>query len=113
AALPRSILNYVRRSHDRVLLDDAAAGHPFSEDEALAQRRPRSVLCLPIVRQARLIGLLYLENKLVAGAFTPGRLSVLELLASQSAISLENAMLYAELEQENVERRRAEQALRA
>ncbi|MGK4005827.1 AAA family ATPase [Sorangium sp. So ce1036] len=113
AALPRSILNYVRRSHDRVLLDDAAARHPFSEDEALARRRPRSVLCLPIVRQARLIGLLYLENKLVAGAFTPGRLSVLELLASQSAISLENAMLYAELEQENAERRRAEQALRA
>lgn len=113
AALPRSILNYVRRSHERVLIDDAAGRHRFSEDEALARRKPRSVLCLPIVRQARLIGLLYLENKLVAGAFTPGRLSVLELLASQSAISLENAMLYSELEQENAERRRAEQALRA
>ncbi|AGP34817.1 AAA family ATPase [Sorangium cellulosum] len=113
AALPRSVLNYVRRSHERVLLDDAAARHPFMEDEYFRRKRPRSVLCLPIVRQARLIGLLYLENNLVTGAFTAGRLSVIELLASQSAISLENAMLYAELEQENAERRRAEQALKA
>ncbi|KYG07380.1 protein kinase [Sorangium cellulosum] len=112
AALPQSVLNYVRRSHQRVLLDDAAARHPFMEDEYFRRRRPRSVLCLPIVRQGRLLGLLYLENNLVTGAFTPGRLSVVELLASQSAISLENALLYAELEQENAERRRAEQALK-
>ncbi|WP_438004033.1 AAA family ATPase [Sorangium sp. So ce321] len=112
AALPRAILNYVHRSHERVLLDDAAARHPFSEDEYFAQKRPRSVLCLPIVRQDRLLGLLYLENSLVAGAFTATRLSVLELLASQSAISLENAMLYSRIEQKNAERRRAEQALR-
>ncbi|WP_437567112.1 AAA family ATPase [Sorangium sp. So ce542] len=113
AALPRSVLNYVRRSHERVLLDDAAARHPFSEDAYFTRKQPRSVLCLPIVRQARLLGLLYLENKLVAGAFTPARLSVLELLASQSAISLENAMLYAELEQENAVRRRAEREIQA
>jgi predicted ATPase/signal transduction histidine kinase/tRNA A-37 threonylcarbamoyl transferase component Bud32 len=113
AALPQSVLNYVRRSHERVLLDDAAARHRFMEDEYFGRRRPRSVLCLPIVRQTRLIGLLYLENSLVTGAFTPGRLSVIELLASQSAISLENALLYAELERENAERRRAEQALKA
>ncbi|WP_437284954.1 AAA family ATPase [Sorangium sp. So ce406] len=113
AALPRSILNYVRRSHDRVLLDDASVRHPFQEDAYFTQSRPRSVLCLPIVRQDRLLGLLYLENKLVTGAFTPARLSVLELIASQSAISLENAMLYAEIEQENAERRRAERELRA
>ncbi|WP_437853931.1 AAA family ATPase [Sorangium sp. So ce363] len=113
AALPQSVLNYVRRSHERVLLDDAAARHPFLEDEYFRRKRPKSVLCLPIMREARLIGLLYLENNLVTGAFTPGRLSVIELLASQSAISLENALLYAELEQENAERRRAEQALKA
>ncbi|WP_437850541.1 AAA family ATPase [Sorangium sp. So ce363] len=112
AALPQSILNYVRRSHERVLLDDATGRHPFSEDAYFARKRPRSVLCLPIVRQARLLGLLYLENQLVAGAFTPGRLTVIELLASQSAISLENAMLYADIEQENTERRRAERELR-
>ncbi|WP_441292538.1 AAA family ATPase [Sorangium sp. KYC3313] len=112
AALPQSILNYVRRSHERVLLDDAAGRHPFLEEEYFTRKKPRSVLCLPIVRQARLLGVLYLENRLVAGAFTPGRLTVLELLASQSAISLENAMLYADIEQENAERRRAERALR-
>ncbi|WP_437637695.1 AAA family ATPase [Sorangium sp. So ce854] len=113
AALPRSILNYVRRSHEHVRLDDAAGRHPFMEDEYFRRKRPRSVLCLPIVREARLIGVLYLENNLVTGAFTPARLSVLELLASQSAIALENALLYSELEQENAERRRAEQALKA
>ncbi|WP_437872899.1 AAA family ATPase [Sorangium sp. So ce363] len=113
AALPQSVLNYVRRSHERVLLDDAAGRHPFMEDEYFRRKRPRSVLCLPIVRQGRLIGLLYLENNLATGAFTPGRLSVVELLASQSAFSLENATLYAEVEQENAERRRAEQALKA
>ncbi|WP_437850572.1 AAA family ATPase [Sorangium sp. So ce363] len=113
AALPHSILNYVRRTHERVLLDDAAGKHPFFEDEYFTRKRPRSVLCLPIVRQARLLGLLYLENGLVAGAFTQGRLTVLELLASQSAISLENAMLYADIEQENAERRRAERDLQA
>ncbi|WP_437275187.1 AAA family ATPase [Sorangium sp. So ce375] len=113
AAVPQSILNYVLRSHERVLLDDAGAKHPFSEDGYFAQKRPRSVLCLPIVRQTRLVGLFYLENNLVTGAFTPGRLSVLELLASQSAISLENAMLYADIEQENAVRRRAERELRA
>ncbi|WP_433927047.1 AAA family ATPase [Sorangium cellulosum] len=113
AALPQSVLNYVRRSHERVLLDDAAARHPFMEDEYFRRKRPRSVLCLPIVSQARLIGLLYLENNLVTGAFTPGRLSVVELLASQSAISLENALLFSELEQENAERRRAQQALKS
>ncbi|WP_437775068.1 AAA family ATPase [Sorangium sp. So ce1097] len=113
AALPRSVLNYVRRSHERVLLDDASARHPFQQDAYFKQGRSRSVLCLPIVRQARLLGVLYLENRLVTGAFTPARLSVLELIASQSAISLENAMLYAEIEQENAERRRAERELRA
>ncbi|WP_437765986.1 AAA family ATPase [Sorangium sp. So ce281] len=112
AALPQSILNYVLRSHERVLLDDASGRHPFSEDEHFGRKRPRSVLCLPIVRQTRLLGLLYLENNLVTGAFTPGRLTVLELLASQSAISLENAMLYTDIEQENAERRRAERELR-
>ncbi|WP_437522040.1 AAA family ATPase [Sorangium sp. So ce726] len=113
APLPQSILNYVRRSHERVLLDDAAGRHPFLEDAYFAQKRPRSVLCLPIVHGARLLGLLYLENRLVTGAFTPGRLTVLELLASQSAISLENAMLYTDIEQENTERRRAERELQA
>ena len=57
----------------------------------------RSVLCLPLLKQAKLIGVLYLENNLASHVFTPARISLLELLASQAAISLENARLYGEL----------------
>lgn len=94
--LPSSVATYVARTKQRVLLDDAAAAPDrFAADPYLEQRRTRSVLCLPILRQAKVIGLLYLENGLVAGAFTPERLVALELLASQAAISVENALLLA------------------
>jgi PAS domain S-box-containing protein len=112
SVLPASIVNYVRRCHERVLLTDATQSNPFSADESFARRQPKSVLCLPIMRRSALIGLLYLENNLATHAFTPERVTVLELLASQAAISLENALLYADLQQENSERKRAEEALR-
>ena len=96
-SLPMAILNYVRRSREPVLLMDAAVRHPFSADPYFAQRHPKSVLCLPILRQSALIGLLYLENNLATHAFPPGRVKVLELLASQAAISLENARLYTDV----------------
>ena len=112
SSLPMSILNYVRRSQAQVLLTEATEPHPFSSDPYLARCQPKSVLCLPIVRQTTLIGVLYLENTLVTHAFTPERMTVLELLASQAAISLENALLYTDLQQENSERKRAEEALR-
>ena len=108
SSLPASILNYVRRSHEQVLLADAVAPHAFSTDPYLARARPKSLLCLPIMRQAELVGLLYLENRLLFDAFPPQRIAVLELLASQAAISLENAKLYRDLQQENAERRQAE-----
>jgi PAS domain S-box-containing protein len=69
----------------------------FSTDPYVQQRRPRSVLCFPLVKQAKLVGVLYLENSLTPKAFTPDRLTVLELLASQAAISLDNARVYTEL----------------
>jgi GAF domain-containing protein len=65
----------------------------YSEDEYVRAKHPRSVLCLPIVNQAKLIGALYLENNLTPRAFTSDRVAVLEMLASQAAISLENANL--------------------
>src|SRR5262249_53171463 len=64
------------------------------------QTRSKSILCLPVVKQAKLVGALYLENNLTSGAFTPGRVTVLHLLASQAAISLENACLYSDLQRE-------------
>jgi predicted ATPase/signal transduction histidine kinase len=110
--LPYSILQYVARTQDSVILDDASAPTPFSADEYVRDKRARSVLCLPLVKQAKLIGLLYLENNLAPGVFTPQRIVLLELLASQAAISLENAHLYGELTVENRIRRQAEEDLR-
>ena len=100
------------RTQESVILDDASAQNPFSADEYLRQQHARSVLCLPLVKQAKLIGVLYLENNLTPHVFTPARIAVLKLLASQAAISLENARLYTDLQQENSERKRAEEALR-
>jgi PAS domain S-box-containing protein len=96
--LPPSALQYVIRTRERVVLDDATVGNLYSEDEYVRQKRPRSVLCLPIVEQTKLVGALYLENNLTPGAFTSDRVAVLELLASQAAISLENANLYSDLQ---------------
>jgi two-component sensor histidine kinase len=76
-----------------VLLDDAQTTNDFSADEYFRQQRSRSVLCVPLVRQSELVGLLYLENSLTPYVFTPARTAVLKLLASQAAISLENASL--------------------
>ena len=96
--LPQSALHYVLRTGERVVLDDALVANLYSEDEYVRQRRPRSVLCLPIVKQTKLAGALYLENNLTPRAFTSDRVAVLELLASQAAISLENARLYSDLQ---------------
>ena len=96
--LPRSMLLYILRTQESVLLDDASIDTAYSKDDYVRQNRSRSVFCLPIVKQGKLAGALYLENNLTPGAFTPDRVSVLQLLASQAAISLENAALYADLQ---------------
>jgi predicted ATPase/GAF domain-containing protein len=95
--LPQSALQYVIRTRERVVLDDASAANLYSEDEYVRTKRARSVLCLPIVKQTKLIGALYLENNLAPRAFTSDRVAVLEMLASQAAISLENTKLYSDL----------------
>jgi PAS domain S-box-containing protein len=110
--VPGSLLQTVARRQQSTILDDASMLNPFSTDDYFRRKRTRSVLCVPLVKQAKLIGALYLENNLTPYAFTPARLSVLELLSSQAAISLENARLYAELIAENRDRQTAEAALR-
>src|SRR5207245_904465 len=97
AELPQSVVRYVARTRESVILDDALAHNPFPADEYIAKQRARSVLCLPLVKQGALVGLLYLENNVAAHVFTPSRIELLTLLASQAAISLENAHLYADL----------------
>ena len=96
--LPQSALHYVIRTQESVLLDDASSDNVYSKDEYVRQNHSRSVLCLPIVRQGKLVGVLYLENNLAPLVFTSSRVAVLQLLASQAAISLENASLYSDLE---------------
>ena len=96
--LPESVLRYVLRTRESVLLDDAADPSPFSDDAYIARRQCQSVLCLPLIKHTKLIGVLYLENCLSAHVFTPARIAALRLLASQAAISLENARLYADLQ---------------
>lgn len=97
--LPETMVRYVNRTRQTVILEDATQPNLFSEDQYLSGERPRSVLCLPLARQGTLSGLLYLENSLTSHAFTPARTAVLELLASQAAISLENTRLYGDLQE--------------
>jgi PAS domain S-box-containing protein len=104
--LPESVLHTVIRTRESVILDDASAQNPFLADEYICQKRARSILCLPLVKLAELIGVLYLENNLASHVFTPERISVLELLASQAAISLENARLYSDLQEREAKIRR-------
>ncbi|MBW4490088.1 MAG: AAA family ATPase [Trichocoleus desertorum ATA4-8-CV12] len=96
--LPISIVNYVARTLENLVLSDATQEGTFTRDPYIIKTRPKSILCTPILNKGRLIGLLYLENNLTAGAFTADRLEILSLLSSQVAISLENALLYSDLE---------------
>lgn len=95
--LPESVLHYVLRSREIVVLDDAAAQSPYGVDCYIGQRQARSILCLPLLNRAKLIGVLYLENNLAPRVFAPARIPVLKLLASQAAVALENAQLYRDV----------------
>jgi transcriptional regulator with GAF, ATPase, and Fis domain/predicted ATPase len=95
--LPQNVLKLVLRTHDALIVNDAAVPNPFSADDYVAARGVRSLLCLPLMKQATLVGVLYLENTIASHVFTPARIELLTLLASQAAISLENARLYADL----------------
>ena len=93
--LPTSLINYVERTREPLIVDNAAEEGRHAGDPYIAQVRPRSILCLPIIRRGELVAILYLENNLTTQAFTAERLVALELLGAQAAISLENALLLA------------------
>lgn len=98
-AAPLSLLNYVRRTRESVVLANAAEEGPFVEDPYVREHALQSVLCAPLVNQGRLTGLVWLENNLTAGAFTRERLELVNLLSGQAAISIQNARLYNNLEE--------------
>jgi len=104
--LPESVLHYVLRTRECAVLDDAAVQFPFATDPYVKRRQARSILCLPLINHAKLVGVLYLENTLAPHVFAPARLAVLKLLASQAAIALENARLYQDLSEREAKIRR-------
>jgi PAS domain S-box-containing protein len=106
ADLPQSVLRYALRTQECVLIQDASGRSSFSSDEYVRKHQARSVLCLPLLKQTRLLGVLYLENNLAQHAFTPSRMAVLKQLASAAAISLENTRLYGELREREARVRR-------
>src|SRR5215510_10505563 len=101
-----SVVRYAARTHEHVLLDDAAVQHPFATDAYLRAQPARSVLCVPLVKQGALVALLYLENTLAPHVFTRARLAVLQVLASEAAMALENSRLYRELQEREAQIRR-------
>jgi PAS domain S-box-containing protein len=105
-ALPESLIRYAIRTHETVIIDDASSQNPFSGDPYIVQRRARSILCLPLINQRKFIGILYLENNLTPNVFTPERVTVLKVLASQAAISLKNSRLYRDLAEREAKIRR-------
>jgi class 3 adenylate cyclase/GAF domain-containing protein len=93
--LSSAVVNYVARTREDVVLNDAAREGLFTQDPYVTQNQPKSILCTPLINQGKLTGILYLENNLTTGAFTADRLEVLNLLSAQAAISIENASLYS------------------
>jgi len=110
ADVPESVLHYVVRTKGSVLLHDASRENPFAADEYVHRHHARSILCLPLLKEARPVGVLYLENNLAPHVFTPDRIVVLKLLASEAAISLENTRLYRDLAQREAKIRRLVEA---
>jgi PAS domain S-box-containing protein len=97
--IPLSVVNYVARTHKFIVLNNAFKEGDFRNDPQIIAHSSKSIFCGPILHKSRLLGVLYLENNLVMGAFNYERLEVLKLLVSQFAISLENARLYSNLEE--------------
>ena len=130
AKIPVSVIHSVERTQETLVFDDAVSKLSFSTDPYIQHQQTRSLLCMPILKQNQLIGILYLENNLSTGVFTSDRVQVLKLLIAQAAISLENTRLYERLsdysetlerkveeqtqalQQEIAERRQTEAALR-
>ncbi|APR38290.1 trifunctional serine/threonine-protein kinase/ATP-binding protein/sensor histidine kinase [Paraburkholderia sp. SOS3] len=105
-ALPEAIVQKVLRTQEALILDDAAADPAFAADPYVRRRAARSMLCVPLVNQSKTAGMLYLENHLAARVFTPTRIAVLRLVASQAAIALENTRLYRDLAEREARIRR-------
>ncbi len=97
--IPVRIIHYVKNTQQTIVIDNCKTHIPGVIGEYMLQNQPQSVLCTPMMNQANLVGILYLENDLTPRVFTRHRLSVIHLLSSQAAISLLNARLYQQAQQ--------------
>ncbi|MUG95726.1 AAA family ATPase [Scytonema sp. UIC 10036] len=97
--VPITVINYVKRTQEILVIDDINEQPLFAADSYIIHEQPKSLLCIPIINQNKLLGILYLENNLIIAAFSQNRLELLKLITTQAAISLENAILYQNLEQ--------------
>ncbi|MEG4804159.1 AAA family ATPase [Microcoleus sp. ARI1-B5] len=98
SCLPLSIINYVERTQEGLIETDVAAKGRFSQDAYIQKYQPKSILCAPLLDRGQLIGIVYLENNLADGVFTPDRLQVIQMLSTQAAIALTNARLYTQVQ---------------
>jgi predicted ATPase/two-component sensor histidine kinase/tRNA A-37 threonylcarbamoyl transferase component Bud32 len=89
----KAIVRYVHRTGERLILNNAAQEGAFKDNPEVQDMRLASVLCLPVIKQSKMVGILYLENRLSDSVFTSGKTEMTELLISQAAISLENSRL--------------------
>ncbi|MCP5494769.1 MAG: AAA family ATPase [Leptospiraceae bacterium] len=96
--LPQTIINYVSRAKKEIVLDDASKSGAYTRDPYIQTEKPKSVLCYPVISQGKLVAMVYLENNLTTNVFTVDRLEIMKILASQLAISIDNAELYDNLE---------------
>jgi predicted ATPase/class 3 adenylate cyclase len=97
--VPESIINYTLRTRAPLILDYAAADERFRQDPYIQERQPKSILCVPILHKGVLKGAFYLENNLIAQAFSDIQADVAAILSAQTAVSLDNALLYKDLEE--------------
>ncbi len=100
--LPLSLINFVERTKEDVVLMNASSSTQFNNDAYITKNQPLSVLCTAIIHQSKLLGILYLENNITNGAFTKERVQLLKILSAQAAISLQNALLYRVAEQKAI-----------
>ncbi len=97
-SIAKEVVKYAIKSNESVLIDDASHDKKYARDPYIQRANPKSILCVPLIKQNICTGVIYLENNLVQGAFTKERIELINILSSQMAISLENALLYENME---------------
>ena len=97
--VPISLINYIKRTEELLVINDVNAQPSTAKDEYIIKQQPKSLLCLPMLNQGKLIGIIYLENVLMTDVFSNQRIEILKIITTQAAISLENSMLYSSLTQ--------------